>query len=70
MVQLDLFETPLEKELKEVRHELRNLQRALFARIGELKKEHEFLYTQVEILVDVIEKIPSTEELNGKQGSH
>lgn len=62
MIQTDLFEQPYEHELRDVRNELRNLQRALFARLADLKKEHEFLYTQVEILVDVMEKMSKTEE--------
>lgn len=66
MIQLELFEPDLKEELYKLRSEFVNVQRALFARIGEMRKEHEFLYNQVEILVGVIEdRLPESEQTPG-----
>ena len=43
----------LEMQLKEMKVELGSTRRGAFREIGELKKDYEFLQTQVEILSDL-----------------
>lgn len=55
MTQLELIEPSpfeLKEENKRLRSEMNDLRKAVFARISEMKKEHEVLYAHCQVISD------------------